>query len=312
MGIFCGLLAALGWGLADYFVTLLTRRVGTPRALLYAQAFSLLAWIVLLVIPAQWVWGKDVGLWSGFTQSESGVPIWVWALGAGICHVLGLVLSYRAFEIGTLALVSPLASSFAIVTAVLSVSTKRDELPIHILIGAGLLFCGVVLATRAPTHEDESNKGLRGVPEALGCALGFGIMFWMMQPINKHLGPVLPLIVLKVMATGSALIGLRASQHGFAPQSPEDGTLAPVKIVSFLALGIVGTDVMAWLAFNYGELVGATVVVTSLASLFSVVTILLAWLLLKERLAKVQWIGIAIILAGVLLVSLPQELLTGK
>lgn len=309
MGIFCGLLAALGWGLADYLVTLLTRRVGTPRALLYAQAFSLLAWIVLLVIPAQLIWGRDVALWDGFLQSESGVPIWAWALGAGICHVLGLVLSYRAFEIGTLALVSPLASSFAIVTAVLSVSTKRDELPIHILIGAGLLFCGIVLATRAPSHEDESNKGLRGVPEALGCALGFGVMFWMMQPLFGKVGPVLPLIVLKVMATSYALIGLIAAKHGFAPQSPEDGAKAPVKIVSWLALGIVGADVMAWLAFNIGERWEYTTVVTALASLFSVVTILLAWLILKERLAKIQWFGIAIILAGVLLVSLPPDLL---
>lgn len=308
MGIFCGLLAALGWGLADYFVTLLTRRVGTPRGLLYAQAFSLLAWILLLLVPAHLVWGKDVALWNGFAQSESNVPIWAWAVGAGICHVLGLVLSYRAFEIGTLALVSPLASSFAVVTAVLSVSTGRDELPPHILVGAGALFCGIILATRAPSHDTESNHGLRGVPEALGCAVGFGVMFWMMQPLSQHLGPVLPLIVLKIMATSYALVGLLGAKHAMKPLSPEDGTPVPAKIVSLLTLGIVGTDVMAWLAFNYGERLEFTTVVTALASLFSIVTILMAWLILKDRLAKIQWLGIAIILAGVLMVSLPKEL----
>lgn len=308
MGIFCGLLAALGWGLADYFVTLLTRRVGTPRGLVYAQAFSLLAWVILLIVPAQLVWGRDVLLWNGFSNSENGVPVWVWAVGAGVCHVLGLVLSYRAFEIGTLALVSPLASSFAVVTAVLSVATGRDVLPPHILVGAGALFCGVILATRAPSHETESNHGLRGVPEALGCAVGFGVMFWMMEPIGEHLGPVLPLIVLKIMATSYALVGLMAAKNSIVPQSPEDGSRVPINIVGLLSLGIVGTDVIAWIAFNYGIRKDYTTVVTSLASLFSVVTILMAWLILKDRLAKTQWIGIAIILGGVLLVSLPKEL----
>jgi drug/metabolite transporter (DMT)-like permease len=308
MGIVYGLLAALGWGLADYIVTCLTRRVGTPRAMVYAQVCSLLAWVILLILPAQLLWGRDsVAQWSGLMQSEGGVPIWAWVIGAGLCHVLGLVLSYRAFEIGTLALVSPMASSFAVVTAVLSVATQRDVLPPHIIVGAALLFGGILLATRAPSHGDESNKGLRGVPEALGCALGFGVMFWMWQPISQNLGPVVPLIVLKIMSSALALVGLRAAKHTLTPVSPENGAPAPRGLVLQLAIGIAIVDSLAWLAFNTGERLQYTTVVTALASLFSVVTILLAWLLLKDRLARIQWVGIAIILGGVLMVSLPAE-----
>ena len=314
MGIVFGLLAAFGWGLGDYFITCLTRRVGTARAMIYAQVCSLLAWVVLLILPSQLLWGRDsVALWGGLREFEGGVPVWVWAAGAGLCHVLGLVLSYRAFEIGTLALVSPLASSFAVVTAVLSLSTRRDVLPPHILIGAGILFCGIVVATRAPSHPDELNKGLRGVPEALGCAVGFGVMFWMMEPLDTHLGPVVPLIVLKLMATASALISFAAARN--SPEMPAPEPVVPENeaarpawhLVGALAAGIAIVDSLAWLAFNNGERLQFTTVVTSLASLFSVVTILLAWLLLKERLARVQWIGIAVILLGVLLVSVPKE-----
>ena len=47
-------------------------------------------------------------------------------------------------------------------------------------------------------------------------------------------------------------------------------------------------------------------IVTAVASLFSVVTLLLAGLVLRERLRAVQWVGVAVILAGILLVSLPK------
>ncbi len=305
MGIIFGLLAALGWGVGDYLVTCLARGVGTMRAMVYAQSASLLAWIILLPL-------LNVAKWSGLQEYEGSVPVWFWLIGAGLCHVIGLVLSYRAFEIGTLALVSPLASSFAVVTALLSLGT-REKLPAYILVGAALLFVGVVLATRASAHEDESNKGLRGVPEALGCAVGFGVMFWMMEPLDVHLGPVVPLIGLKIMATMLSVAGLAASLNSRSSSIEAVATESAPPALSWknilaLAGSISVVDCLSWMAFINGDRLGFTTVVTSLASLFSVVTILLAWVLLKERLAKIQWLGIAIILFGVLLVSLPENL----
>jgi drug/metabolite transporter (DMT)-like permease len=313
-GIGFGLTAAICWGLGDYVVTILTRRVGTPRAMAFIQSFSLLCWIVLLLLPAQILWGRDsVALWSGFSEKIGMWPAWAWMLMAGACHVAGIALSYRAFEIGTLALVAPISSSFAIVTAVLSTAT-RETLPPPVMAGVSLLFLGIVLATRTPATPDDTNKGLKGVPEALGSALAYGVMFWMMLPGEQKLGPVLPLIVLKIMSTLSAFIGLGAAffhknktaEVSFAV--PDVSSEAPLQIGSpvlwiALALMVALLDSFAWLSYSAGDRTGSTTVVTALASLFSVVTILLAWLLFKDRLAKLQWLGIAIILAGVLLVA---------
>jgi drug/metabolite transporter (DMT)-like permease len=314
-GIGFGLSAAICWGLADYVVTNLARRVGTPRAMAFIQTFSLLCWIILLVLPAQLLWGREsVALWSGFSERIGLWPVWAWMLMAGVCHVAGIALSYRAFEIGTLALVAPISSSFAIVTAVLSTLT-REALPPSVMAGVGLLFIGIILATRAPTHPEESSKGLLGVPEALGSALAYGVMFWMMLPGEEKLGPVLPLIVLKIMATGSALLGLgvgvmRQQKADRTPDSQDDSASVetmPTANTPLWWMGLASTtailDSLAWLSYSAGSRSGSTTVVTALASLFSVVTILLAWLLFKDRLAKLQWVGIAIILAGVLLVS---------
>lgn len=311
-GIVFGLTAAICWGVGDYFVTNLARRTGTPRAMAFVQSFSLLCWIILLVLPAQLMWGREsVSLWGGFSERIGLWPAWAWMIMAGVCHVVGIALSYRAFEIGTLALVAPISSSFAVVTAVLATLT-RETLPASVMAGVGLLFIGIVLATRAPTHPQEANKGLVGVPEALGSALAYGVMFWMMEPGEEKLGPVLPLIVLKIMATTSALLGLSRAALKTSQVETTSVEGAPVEatpvastplLLGGLAIAVALLDSFAWLAFNAGDRSGSTAVVTALSSLFSVVTILLAWLLFKDRLAKLQWVGVAIILSGVLLVS---------
>ena len=63
-------------------------------------------------------------------------------------------------------------------------------------------------------------------------------------------------------------------------------------------------DTLAWLAYIWGMRTTYATVVTALASLFSVVTVLLAWKVFRDRLAAHQWAGVAVILLGILLVSL--------
>ncbi len=303
MGILYGLAAAFCWGLGDYLITQVTRRVGTSRALAGIQCLSLLMWIGLLLAQRDALI-RDTGLWT-------------WALAAGVCHVLGLLLTYRAFEIGSLALVSPLASGFAIVTALLAwFSGERPGATA--LWGAVLLCVGVVVAAYSPgTPQESTKKSLAGVPEALGSALAFGIMFWMFNRVEAGLGTAWPLVLLKAMAFGSVLLSLAVQKNKTAavsagvaaPPVEADSPAAtaapsPRRTLGMLALGAAAADTAAWVAFNKGLATKEyTAVVTALASLFSVVTVLLAWALLRERLAANQWAGVVLILLGILLVS---------
>ena len=177
MGVMFGILAAVLWGVGDFLITHLTRRVGTTRALVAIQALSLLAWIGLLLSqPAR----------------SAGTPaLWLIVAGTAVCHVLGLVFVYRAFEIGTLSLVSPISSGFAVITAVLAM-LSGEHAPAPAIAGAALLVAGVVLATRAPGSGQAFT--LRGVPEALLSALAFGTMFWLFYfYVQPNLGYALPL-----------------------------------------------------------------------------------------------------------------------
>ncbi len=290
MGVFFGLLAAIFWGLGDFLITRLTRQIGTARALLRIQLLSLLSWALLLfVLPNELV---------------PGVSIWTIALLTGVCHVVGLGLVYRAFEIGTVSLVSPISSGFAIVTALLALA-MGERPPALALFGALLLVAGVILAATSGAPGPEARSKLRGIPEALGSALAFGTMFWLFYFfLEPAIGFLWPLIVLKVMASIAATIALRKSK-------PEAGSIrvaeAPVDSslgVWSLAAGAALADTFAWITYIQGMTTSYATIVTALASLFSVITLLLAGIFLRERLARLQWAGVVVILVGVLLVSI--------
>lgn len=286
MGILFGIIAAVCWGLGDYLITQLTRRTGSARALLIVQSMSLLAWTLMLMV-------------SGMPPAGSG-RVWGLLLATAVCHVIGLVFVYRAFHIGTLSLVSPISSGFAIVTAVLAISTGEHP-PVMTLAGAGLLLGGIVMAVRTPSYSTHCNTPrLAGVPEALLSVAGFGTMFWLFYFfVQPKLGYTFPLTVLKAAAVGwSALSVLRADT---APR--ETMASMPWRTIALAALA-ASADTIAWLAYIEGSRTAFATVVTALASLFSVVTVLLAWRFLRERLAAYQWAGVAAILLGILLVSL--------
>jgi drug/metabolite transporter (DMT)-like permease len=240
--------------------------------------------------------------------------MWILVVGIGLFNMAGTLLLYRSFAIGTLALVSPIASAFAVVSALLAL-LAGERPALLALLGALVLVGGVVIVSRAQ-HEtedegqktkDESTSILRrssvvgrpglppGVPEAIGVALCFGISFWALDFVTPALGILWPVLVLRIVeAIGVVLFLLRR-------RTP------PARItrgMAALVLAAAVLDTLAFVAFNLGLGSAYTSIVTALASLFSAVTVLLAWAILRERLAPAQWGGVVVILAGVLLVSL--------
>jgi drug/metabolite transporter (DMT)-like permease len=240
--------------------------------------------------------------------------MWMLVVGIGLFNMAGTLLLYRSFAIGTLALVSPIASAFAVVSALLAL-LAGERPALLALLGALVLVGGVVIVSRAQ-HEtederqktkDKSTSILRrssvvahlglppGVPEAIGVALCFGISFWALDFVTPALGILWPVLVLRIVeAIGVVLFLLRWRTP---PARITRGMAALVLVAAVL-------DTLAFVAFNLGLGSAYTSIVTALASLFSAVTVLLAWAILRERLAPAQWAGVAVILTGVLLVSL--------
>lgn len=293
MGILLGLATALSWGSADLFARFATRRIGTFRTMLYMQmcGFCLLT----LVMPRLGGWGH---LFDG-----SGWRPWAWGILAGVLNTSSTLALYRSFEIGKLSIVAPISASYPVLTMLLSALSGERLTPLR-LFGLVLTIAGVILVARGEQSPDDVNpidgatnpgKKHLGVGWALFSALGFGIMFWLLGlrvvPLLGSASSVWIIRLTSVLTT--ALVMLFAGQSG----------VLPLRRDMPLLVGVGMLDTCAYVFNNYGMVLEQTSVVSVLASLYGAVTVALAALLLREKVAASQWLGIFAIFVGIILIS---------
>ena len=296
MGVFLGLAAAFNWGVADFMARFATRRTGALRALLFMQIFGIIALTVCMLATGRWASFFPAFRWSA----------WAWILLAGVLSALGALALYRSFEIGLLALVSPIAASYPALTVVLSILTGERLTRAH-AVGALAVIVGVIVAALALPSKGEAGAEqgyagrhrahlLRGVPWALGAALTFGVNYWILgfrvMPVFGGFASVwvIRLVSIVVLAMLLRLLGQRM-------EIPRGST---GWLIFFIGL----MDTAGFLANNFAFKQEEIAIATVLASLYGVVTLLFAAAFLRERLGRRQWAGVALIFAGVALVSM--------
>ncbi len=316
-GITFGLVAALCWGVADFCARGSSRTGGTFLTLFYVEIIATVGMLAL---------NLPLGLIS-FAHATPGMVALAVIINLAILG--GAALLYRAFAIGTLSLVSPIAASFAALTALLALLSGERANPLQ-LVGIALTVVGVTVASTVPASTADNAKGHRataavavghwraapGLVEALGAMLVFGVCYWALRFPVAALGGTTTVFIAKladtVVVVLIALGGLllyRYRLRGYAQQDSA-GERAPWYVIRRPArafwpwvLGVALLDTAANVAYNVGITVSLTAVVSVISSLFSAVTVLLAWVFLRERLARWQWAGVGAILVGILLVS---------
>jgi drug/metabolite transporter (DMT)-like permease len=293
MGIFLGLAAAIGWGTGDFLVRGATRSVGSFRSLLYMQLFG----ATFIVI---------IGLLTGNASSGLGVvtaPLMIIILLEALVSLSGTAFLYKSFSVGVLAIVSPIASSYAAVTLILSL-LSGERLTEWRTIGILCALIGVILASIEHHSSDNPHPdGLTrrawrtppGVGFAIGAAIAYGIAFWIngfyIIPVVGGFTAVLILRCVSLLLL--PVIGLLTRQKMTVPHRRA--------ALILLSVGII--DTLAFLAASLGAATEQVSVVTVMSSLFSAWTVLLAWVFLRERPSRIQWIGIVLIMVGIALVS---------
>jgi drug/metabolite transporter (DMT)-like permease len=314
-GILLGLLAALCWGIADFCARGASRAAGTFRTLLVIQPLAILGLLLL-------------GLPLGLLRLQADPDLVLAAAAINVLILGGAGLLYRAFAIGTLAVVSPIAAGFAAVTALLAMSSgERPSGPV--LLGIALTIGGVVLTSVAPEQQPGAaaqrtkERGVRGesnsrwhltpgLAEALGALVAFGVGYWLLRFVTPELGGATVALIgkcadlLVLGALAAALYLFRAGSkraRSAVYGSRGAGGRSSLRFWLFVVPTAL-LDTAANVAYNVGISTALTAVVVTLASLFSAVTVLLAWIFLRERLAVWQWGGVAAILAGITLVNL--------
>jgi drug/metabolite transporter (DMT)-like permease len=277
VAILLGLLAALSWGVQGIFLKLATAKTNTLTTMISGYVMGLL-FLTPFVIPSLPELGK----------LNSTFILW-FALMLAI-NMTATFSYYRAVQIGQVSLVVPIVASYSAVTVVLSLLTG-DRLSALQLLILFVTVTGIAIASTPKTSEKQSSKRAKGLGWALTASLCYAVAFWIIgrQLRGSMDGQLLSWLSFVVqLAIIGPIVVLKERQNLF-------------KNLGILALS-GGTGALGYIFTNIGLGV-ETSVVAVLSSLNSVISVVLAWFFLREQLARHQWFGVWLALAGVILVS---------
>jgi drug/metabolite transporter (DMT)-like permease len=271
------LASAASWGVSDFLGGLQTRRLPVVVVLAISQPAGLV--LIALLIP---LIGAD-------SVSAGKLAI---AFFAGAASLGGLAAFYSAMAMGTVSVVAPIASLGVVVPVAVGLAQGEDPAAIQL---AGLVpaIAGVVVLSyeERPEREEttESARAARlSIALAVVAGLGFGIFFTGLD-ISAADRPGWSILAVRVGGVATVLVAALVTRPSF------DGVRVAVPV-----LIVVGAfDVLANSLFAIASTKGVLPVVAVGGSMYPAFTVALAHIVLGERLARIQWAGVLLALAGV-------------
>ena len=268
------LVLALGssivWGTADFCGGSLTKRLPTFAVTVVSQAAGFAALAVVVAFHGD-VGGRSFAL----------------GLLAGLGGGAGLAAFYRALSLGTMSVVSPVVACGAVVPFAISIATGERPSKLA-LAGAVAALGGAVLAS-VEERRASSPARARAIGLAVVAAIALGLFVYFLGLGSRHGDALSTLFGARVGSL--ALLIVVASARRASMRVPRRWLLAVA------AVGLADVAANALFAFAAGHALLALVSV--LGSLYPVVTVLLAHVVLGERLTRTQKTGVAVALAGV-------------
>ncbi len=268
------LASSLTWGVADFSGGLLSRRLPLAGVTIVSQAAGFGLLLAVLAV-------------HGRVDARS---LWLGAIG-GVGGGAGLACFYAALARGTMSIVSPITACSAIVPLGLALGT--GERPSAVALGgSAVALGGAVLASVEERAAGDAGRR-DAIALAVGAALAIGCFVFFLGK-GAHHGSALSALVGARIGSLTLLV-LWAAVTGATVRVAPRATVA----IAFVGLADVSANALFALASQRGLLA----VVSVLGSLFPIVTVLLAHLLLHERITRVQRVGVVVALIGVAVVS---------
>jgi drug/metabolite transporter (DMT)-like permease len=285
-GIVFGLFSAVSWGTGDFLGGMLTRKMAALEVVVWSQVTGLLGIIALITI-----------VHTPFTPVA-----FTWGAVSGLAGLIGLLALYRGLALGPMTLVAPISACGAIVP--LAIETIAGNLPPFVaLLGVGVALCGIMLASMS-THDGSSRDNMPwrtliqspGIRYAIVAAGGLGLFFYFIaRGVQGNHSAVLWSIAGARVASILVIFAWLALTKGFTAQ--------PIRYpLMLIGTGIcdTGANALFALATTFGGNLG---IISVLGSLYPIATVILAFIILRERLSVRQSFGVALALAGVALMA---------
>jgi drug/metabolite transporter (DMT)-like permease len=266
------LASSVVWGTSDFIAGLKARSLAAAAVVGWSQATALVVLTLVVALSGGW--------------DFSGWP--VWAGLAGLAGTSALVCFYAALATGTMGVVAPIASMGVVVPVALGLAAGEDPSPLA-FVGMGVAVVGILLASGP---ELSGAVSVRPLALAALAALGFGVTLFALDRGARY-------------SLAQTLWGMRTtSVLVFLVAALVLRSVGGVAARDLPVLAVVGVaDVSANALFATASSRGMVSVASVLGSLYPIMTVLLARVVLRERLRAVQVCGVALSAVGVALIA---------
>jgi drug/metabolite transporter (DMT)-like permease len=265
--------SALAYGLSDFVGGLLSRRISPWQVAVVGQSTATVLTVGLAV----------------FLTGEPTASDWWWSALGGIGSGTGAAILYRGLGAGSMSVVAPVSALLAALLPVM-VGVLTGERPEELTwLGVACALPAIWLVSLVEDHPDSGPAGRRRSAEVLDgmlAGLGFGLLFAALGQVPESAG-FAPLALTQAVAVVSTIVLAIALR---APWLPRDRAA-----LSAMATGLLGTAATAM--FLLATQTGLLTVAGVLSSLYPATTVLLAAMVLQERINRPQ--GAGLLLAGV-------------
>lgn len=272
MAAILALLSSLLWGSADFLGGTLSKRHRAFAVTGLSQIFGLLVGLIAMAVTGAYL--APTLAFDGFFISGA---------IAGIAGLIGLVSLYSGLATGRMGVVAPISALSALVPLAIAFIEGERVSPLQIL-GMAIALAGAFMAS----GPELRGASIRPILLGLSAAIFFGISLTFLG-IGSRENPLLTMVSMRIASVSIVISVALILRNRGSFKKQDMPALLFVGSADFLAnltLGIATTKGLASVAFVLG-------------SLFPIVTALLAFGIHKERLLKVQYMGILAAVAGV-------------
>jgi drug/metabolite transporter (DMT)-like permease len=278
ISILFGLTSAISWGAGDFTGGMASRKTGALRAVFFGEIIGLT--IVLIVALIVW---QPIPAWGN----------WVLSMVAGALGTTGLLLLYHSMTKGLMSIATPVSALLAALLPVV-IGSFTESLPTLIT------FAGFVFALTAVWLISQSGDGVKNLLSHIAdlrlpllAGIGFGFYFVLIHAATRT-ATLWPMVASRM---GGLLILMLYIALRHETLKVEGGAWPMIFMNGILD---IGGNFFFVLAGQTGRLDISAV----LSALYPGSTVILAWIFLKERLSRTQWIGIMAAMIAIVLFTL--------
>ena len=284
VSILAGLGGMFGWGIYDFLGGVYAKQIGPFKSFFWSQLAGLISVLLLMLVFA-------------ISFHVSTLIIILLPIGA-VVYSAGYLLFFRGFEIGNVSIVAATMNLWAVFTMLFAFIFMGQRLSVIQSLGVLMIISGVTLASLNWSDIRKNRFQLSaGVKETALGAFFFGVFWNISEVISEEIGWLLTTVIVKFAIILFLLF------YSYLIKQKLGLTKATARTKFMVALmGVIEAAAVA--IVNYGLTIGDAILITPIASALSIVTITLAIIFLKDKVTRLQSLGIMTAISGIIVTGI--------